>query len=97
MGDARVIAEAESRAGEPIRWDTLRVSERAHKRFAILTPLGRVVHFGLWPYRRGTFLDHQDERIRDAWWARHVTRETQRFADDPESPLYYTARILWSR
>ncbi len=50
----------------------LEVSNKTKKRFMITLDDGTVIHFGLWPYNgRGTFIDHKDDKLLNAWQARH--------------------------
>lgn len=91
-------AKERARARGVARWQTMRVSNREGKRFSIETPSGRRVHFGAWPYARGTYLDHGQENVRRAWRARHsqiVDGAGQLVWLDPESPAYYAYRVLW--
>ena len=92
-------AKERAQARGVTRWRSLRVSTRQGKRFSIETPSGRRVHFGVWPYARGTFLDHGDAKMRAAWRARHsqiVDGAGQLVWLDPESPAYYAYRVLWT-
>lgn len=76
----------------------IQISLAKDKRFAIRSPSGKLVNFGLWPFSgKGTFLDHGDEKIRQAWRARHskIMRQGKPAYLDPESPDYYSWRILW--
>jgi hypothetical protein len=73
-------------------WETLAVARQKGKRFSIRSPAGKLVSFGAWPLADGTFLDHQDEKKRTAWRARHGVRGDM---NDPETPLYYAWHILW--
>lgn len=72
-------------------WPGLAISTRKGKRFMIPGPDGKLIHFGQWPLKEGTFLDHGDKQRREAWYARHSANGL----DDPYSPAYYSARILW--
>lgn len=76
----------------------VQISLAKDKRFAIRSPSGKLVNFGLWPFNgKGTFLDHGDEKIRQAWRARHskIMRQGKPAYQDPESPDYYSWNILW--
>lgn len=79
-------------------WNTLEVSKVKDKRFSIIGPDGDRISFGLWPYKGdGTFLDHNDVEIRDAWRARHskIKRGNNLAYKDKSSPEYYSWNILW--
>lgn len=76
----------------------VQISLARDKRFAIRSPSGKLINFGLWPFSgKGTFLDHGDEKIKEAWRARHskIMRQGKPAYQDPESPDYYNWRILW--
>lgn len=55
------------------------------------------IHFGQWPVAIGTFLDHGNPKIRDAWQARHskIMKDGIPAYMDQTSPEYYSWRILW--
>jgi hypothetical protein len=79
-------------------WETLKTSDIKDKRFSIISPSGKLIHFGLYPFKgEGTYLDHRDDTIRDAWRARHskIKVGTQLAYKDKESPEYYSWNILW--
>lgn len=79
-------------------WDTLEISKAKNKRFSIISPSGKKTNFGQYPYKRGTFLDHGDEKIKDAWFARHskiFLKDGTKAINNKESPDYYASRILW--
>jgi hypothetical protein len=98
----RKLKEAKKKAKElniP-NWETLKTSRAQNKRFSIKSPSGKLINFGLWPFDTGdgTFLDHKNEKIKSAWYARHskiLKIGGGRAIDDPESPAFYSARILW--
>jgi hypothetical protein len=80
-------------------WETLNISKAKNKRFSIKSPSGKLINFGLWPFKGdGTFLDHRDNKIRDAWRARHskILKNGKKAYEDKESPEYYSWEILWS-
>lgn len=77
----------------------LQVSLANGKRFAIRSPSGKLVNFGLWPFSgKGTFLDHGDEKLKEAWRARHskIMRQGKPAYLDKESPEFYSWEILWA-
>ena len=96
-GLAKAKANARKAGIDPL---TLRVSEAKGKRFAI-TIDGKTINFGLWPFTgQGTFIDHGDKDIRDAWYARHSKiklKDGSMAINTKTSPDYYSARILWPR
>lgn len=79
-------------------WETLKVSNVKNKRFSITSPSGQTINFGLFPFKgEGTFLDHNDVIIREAWRARHsrIKKGDHLAYKDKESPEYYSWNILW--
>jgi ABC-type enterochelin transport system ATPase subunit len=78
-------------------WKTLKNSEAKNKRFSILSPSGKLLNFGLYPYTNGTFIDHHDKKIRENWKARHIKIMKNRGPAylNKESPEYYSWHILW--
>jgi hypothetical protein len=79
-------------------WDTLSIAEAKNKRFSIISPSGKKINFGLYPFSgQGTYLDHKDDKIRDAWRARHskIMKDGAPAYKNPESPEFYSWFILW--
>lgn len=80
-------------------WESLSVSTSKNKRFSIISPSGRKIHFGLFPFSgQGTFLDHGDAKLRKNWKARHTkieNKEGKKAYLNPESPSFYSFNILW--
>ena len=73
-------------------------SDRTNKRFMITLTNGKVIHFGLWPYNgRGAFIDHKDEKLLNAWRARHskILIDDEPAYLNPYSPEYYSWHLLW--
>lgn len=71
-------------------------SERKTKRFKIILPYNKVIHFGL--KKAKTYVDHGDEAKRKAWRARmeKVTDDDGNFVyQDQTSPLYWSYHLLW--
>jgi hypothetical protein len=50
--------------------DDFFISDRKDKRFKWWNG-SKFIHFGLWPYLSGTFIDHQDRTKRQNWRKRH--------------------------
>jgi hypothetical protein len=82
--------------------ETLSISERTGKRFKIRNPDNtKWIHFGLYPFKYGTYIDHKNDDIRSAWFARHsqiyIDRDGRRYKaiNYPNSPDFYSSRILW--
>ena len=45
-----------------------------------------------------TFIDHADNKIKDAWYARHSKikdKDGNLVINDKNSPSYWSAKILW--
>ena len=77
----------------------LQISLAKDKRFSIRSPSGKLINFGLWQYSgRGTFLDHGDEKLKEAWRKRHskIMKEGKPAYLNPESPEYYSWNLLWA-
>ncbi len=77
---------------------TLEVSNKTNKRFMITLDDGTVIHFGLWPYNgRGAFIDHKDEKLLNAWQARHskIMKDGEPAYLNPNSAEYYSWHLLW--
>lgn len=71
-------------------------STRRGKKMWAITPSGRKVHFGAKGY--SDFTKHKDPARRARWYARMSkirTKKGRLAINDPESPLYYAARVLW--
>ena len=109
LDDARARAFLASHR-TPMNWESLRISPRKDKRFSIISPAGKTIHFGFWSDAPswvrsvknqsgcGTFIDHGDSTKRAAWRARFAgLRNSSRDLAvlDPESPLYYSWNLLW--
>jgi hypothetical protein len=79
-------------------WETIAIADAKNKRFSILSPSGKKISFGVWPYSAdGTYIDHKDEKIRKAWKARHkmIMKDGKPAYLDKESPEFYSWSILW--
>lgn len=78
-------------------WDTLKVSNVKNKRFSIISPKGKLINFGLWPFKDGTFIDHGDVIKRYAWKQRHskILKNGKPAYLNPESPSFYSYNLLW--
>ena len=77
--------------------EEINISNTKNKRFSIKVD-GKTINFGLYPFSgKGTFIDHKDEKIREAWRARHskVLREGKPAYLNKNSPEYYSWNILW--
>lgn len=83
-----------------------KVSKRAGKKYSVITPSGRCIHFGASDYehfRDSTGIgywshkDHNDKRRRASYRARHraIKRNGKHAYKDKESPAYYSWHYLW--
>ena len=71
-------------------------SRRLGKRFYVVYK-GDVIHFG--SDEGKAYVDHKNEAKKTAWYARHnqiYDRNNVQVINDPTSPSYYSARILWT-
>jgi hypothetical protein len=97
---SRLLSEAKkvAKSKNIINWDTLEISKAKDKRFSIKSPTGKLINFGLWPFKgQGTFLDHKDDKIKENWRARHskIMKDGKPSYLNKESPEYYSWNILW--
>lgn len=72
-------------------------SDRKNKRFYVVYD-NKIIHFGS-PTAK-TFLEHNDEKKRDAWYARHskiLNKDGQAVINQKSSASWWSARILWPR
>lgn len=75
----------------------INISNAKSKRFNIRVD-GVLINFGLWPYSgNGTFIDHHDKNIREAWRARHskIMKNGKPAYLDKSSPEFYSWNLLW--
>ena len=82
-----------------LNYESLQISLAKDKRFAIRSPSNKLINFGLWPFSGdGAFIDHGDEKLKENWRKRHskIMRKGSPAYLDPESPEYYSWRILWA-
>ena len=71
---------------------TLKKSTRKGKRFMLTNETGKTIHFGSDVGK--TFIDHQDEKKKSAWEARH--RQDKGY-NDKSSGIYYSKSLLWTK
>ena len=92
---ARKIALKRGIINDP---EELQISKAKNKRFAIKYN-DKIVNFGLWPFSgEGTWIDHNNAKLRFAWKARHskIQLKDGRLAyKTPGQPEYYSWNILW--
>lgn len=95
----RKLAQAKQIAkSKGLNYESLQISLAKDKRFSIRSPSGKLINFGQWPFSgRGAFLDHGDEKLKEAWQARHskIMKEGKPAYLNRESPEYYSWNILW--
>ena len=71
---------------------TLKTSSRKGKRYVIEMPkFGHSHHFGSDVGK--TFIDHNDEKKKKAWIARH---KNDKGWDNPHSGIYHSRKLLWT-
>ena len=78
--------------------NTLEISKVKNKRFSIISPSGKKINFGLFPFKgKGTFIDHNDKKLKEAWKARHskIMIDGKQAYLNKESPEYYSWNLLW--
>jgi len=49
--------------------------------------------FGSFPFKSGTFIDHQDEKKKAAWTARHKNDKNY---NSKHSAIYHSRKLLWT-
>ncbi len=73
-------------------------SKAKGKRFTIVYN-NKIINWGSWPYTgKGTFIDHKDEKLKNAWRARHekiLLKSGKPAYLDKSSPSYYAYNLLW--
>ena len=75
----------------------INISKVKNKRFSIKYN-NKTINFGLWPFSaNGTYIDHHDNKIRDAWRARHskIMKDGKTAYLDKSSPEFYSWNLLW--
>ena len=74
----------------------IEISDKQNKRFKITNKYG-TFHFGLYPFKIGTFIDHGDIEIRGNWRKRHekILKNGSPAYLNKKSPAYYSYNILW--
>ena len=70
---------------------TLKKSTRKGKRFQLTNERGKTIHFG--SDVGSTFIDHQDEKKKSAWEARH---KGDKGYNNKSSGIYYSKMLLWT-
>lgn len=82
------------------------VSTRRYKKYSVVTPLGKRIHFGDTRYEHykdstgtgaWTHLDHDDPARRALYRARHrnIKKDGKPAYLNPESPAFYSWNYLW--
>lgn len=73
-------------------------SNKPNKRFKVVVKdddKKKTIHFGLKnPKGKGTYLEHKDDKIKDAWEARHKVRENW---NDPYTAGFWSKWVLWNK
>lgn len=98
MSDKRKLELAQKIAKSMGIEGILEISNRKNKRFKITRPDDKIIHFGQWPFRGyGTYIDHYDNSIREAWRARHgkIIKDGKPAFLNVNSPEFYSWWILW--
>ena len=77
--------------------EEINISNAKNKRFSVRYN-GHLINFGVWPYSgSGTFIDHGDNKIREAWRARHskIMKDGKPAYLDKSSPEWWSWNLLW--
>lgn len=91
LNEVRKIAKNKKIIGE------INISKAKNKRFSIRVE-NKLINFGVWPYSGdGTYIDHKDENIREAWRKRHskILKNDKPAYKDKTSAEYYSWNLLW--
>ena len=95
LEEARKIALKKGIIKSP---EELQISKAKNKRFVVIKD-GKRINFGVWNFSgKGTFIDHNDSKLRDAWRARHskiLLKDGTPAYMSKDSPDFYAWRILW--
>lgn len=65
-------------------------SSKAGKRFQIILPNGKIIHFGAEGYEN--YLEHKNEHRKNQFHSRFASNKGY---NDPESGLFYSRMLLW--
>jgi hypothetical protein len=71
-------------------------SPRKNKRYRVYLDTGKYYDFGLkWG---NTFIDHHNEKLKKAYWARHFSNTTEQklITNLVPSPALFSAVLLWT-
>ena len=69
----------------------LKKSKNKGKRFVIEMPdLSHKHNFGAFPFEKGTYIDHGDDKIKKAWIARHKNDKNW---NNKHSGIYYSRHL----
>jgi hypothetical protein len=71
---------------------TVQKSSQKHKKWMVVTPKGRTVHFGDDRYQ--DFTQHGDEERKNAYLRRHASNENW---EDPETAGFWARWLLWNK
>lgn len=72
-------------------------SNKSDKRFKVIITdddKKKTVHFGLKNPKKGTYLEHNDDKIKEAWIARHKVRGK---FNDIYTPSFWSMWLLWNK
>jgi len=96
LSEARKIALKKGIIKSP---EELQISKAKNKRFVVIKD-GKRINFGVWNFSgKGTYIDHNDNKLRDAWRARHskiLLKDGTPAYMSKDSPDFYAWRILWA-
>lgn len=73
------------------------LSDRKNKKYFVIYD-DKKINFG--SPTGSTYIQHHDDKKRKAWIARHsmiFNKEADRVIDLPESPSYWSKRLLWDK
>jgi hypothetical protein len=77
--------------------EEINISNAKNKRFSVRYN-GKLINFGVWPYSgNGTFIDHNNNDIREAWRARHrkIMKNGKPAYLQKDSAEWWSWNLLW--
>lgn len=73
----------------------LKRSSKPSKRFVLIMPReGHQHHFGAKHFKKGTYIDHKDDKLKRAWIARHKGDKNY---NNVHSGIFYSRNLLWNK
>lgn len=74
----------------------LKPSDKKDKRFKVIVD-NKTIHFGLKNPKKGTFIDHQDKKLKDAYIKRHSALNEDWTKAGLKSGGFWSRYLLWNK